>query len=400
MIVSGTRFLTTVVIGRQCGASELGVYAIGFSAVVLLVVFQESLITTPYTILSSRQSLAQRRQHAGSLLIHHACLAILATLGLAIVGVALSVSGISSQLACLAYVVAATLPFVLLREFARRYAFAQLDVSRALLIDASVAVLQLGSLVLLSLTGSLSAATAFAGVGIACAATSWVWLVSARAGFVIRWPQVIPQLGRNWPLAKWFCGTQLVEVVSQFAVYWLLSLLVSTAATGVYAACSTVVLLANPFIQGLSNVVIPESARAFAAGGGPELQRVVRKITFALGIFLSVYLLGVILLGETIVAWLYDDPAFANHGHLINVLSISTITLALGIGCGHGLKAMGHPQWNFAAGLLDLAVMLLTAVPLAWMFGMIGGAYCLLCGSVVGTATRFLAFSRLVGQVK
>src|SRR2546429_36531 len=33
-VVSGTSFLTTILIGRWCGASELGIYALGFSLLV------------------------------------------------------------------------------------------------------------------------------------------------------------------------------------------------------------------------------------------------------------------------------------------------------------------------------------------------------------------------------
>jgi len=61
---------------------------------------------------------------------------------------------------------------------------------------------------------------------------------------------------------------------------------------------------------------------------------------------------------------------------------------------------MERPQWNFNAALFDLIVMLLTAVPLAWSFGMVGGAYCLLSGSIAGTTTRYLAFRRLAGANK
>jgi O-antigen/teichoic acid export membrane protein len=205
------------------------------------------------------------------------------------------------------------------------------------------------------------------------------------------------QLAHNCSFGKWLCGSQLVAVVSNSSVYWLLSILISTTATGVYAACWTVVLLANPFILGLGNVLQPKTSQAFAAGGKGELVRLVRNVTLVLGAFLMVFGLTVFLAGEQIVAWLYDDPAFANQGHTITVLTFSMIVAALGMGYGHGLKAMERPQWSFAASLLDLTVMLLTAAPLAWSFGMVGGAYCLLCGSIAGTATRYVAFTLLAG---
>src|SRR5947209_1727352 len=48
--VSGTSFLTTVLIGRWCGAGELGAYSLGFSLLVAWAGAQESLIALPYTL--------------------------------------------------------------------------------------------------------------------------------------------------------------------------------------------------------------------------------------------------------------------------------------------------------------------------------------------------------------
>ena len=53
-VVSGTSFLTTILIGRWCGASELGVYSLGFSLLVSWGCVHQSLIALPYTIYRHR----------------------------------------------------------------------------------------------------------------------------------------------------------------------------------------------------------------------------------------------------------------------------------------------------------------------------------------------------------
>ena len=37
-VVSGTRFLTTVLIGRACAPEELGLYSLGFSVVLIVLI--------------------------------------------------------------------------------------------------------------------------------------------------------------------------------------------------------------------------------------------------------------------------------------------------------------------------------------------------------------------------
>src|ERR1051325_11854112 len=49
-VVSGTSFLTSVLIGRWAGSSQLGIYAIGLSLLISVVAVQNSLISLPYTI--------------------------------------------------------------------------------------------------------------------------------------------------------------------------------------------------------------------------------------------------------------------------------------------------------------------------------------------------------------
>src|SRR3954471_14828370 len=53
-LVSGTRFLTTIIIGRYCGAADLGTYSLAFSLLILGGCFQEAIVTTPYAVLGQR----------------------------------------------------------------------------------------------------------------------------------------------------------------------------------------------------------------------------------------------------------------------------------------------------------------------------------------------------------
>jgi O-antigen/teichoic acid export membrane protein len=397
-IVSLTRFVTTIMVGRACGADELGVYALAFSVLVLLGVIQESLITAPFTILHHSQSDAERRLHAGSVLVHYCVWAVLVAAALVGCGLVLSAEGGSSPLALLVWTLAATMPSTLLREFARRMAFARLHVGAALALDLAASVIQLGGLFLLAATGTLSAITAFGVIGVACGLPGIVWLIVTHHDFRIDWSLVTSRLGRNWTLGRWMFGSQLLAVATHYSIHWVLMVLIGATATGVYSACFSVVMLANPLVLGLTNILQPKAAQALARGGKRALVGVVRTVTWVLAAFMGAFLLLISLIGETLVAWFYNDPSFADHGHTIIILSSSMAIFALGIGYGHGLKAMERPKWTFYATALDLIVMLLTAVPLGYFFGLVGGAYCLLLGSIVATVTRYLAFRHYIRE--
>ena len=64
-VVSATSFLTTVLIARWTGPSQLGAYAIGISLVASLLAVQDSLILLPYSI-QRHHPVGTPAEHAGA----------------------------------------------------------------------------------------------------------------------------------------------------------------------------------------------------------------------------------------------------------------------------------------------------------------------------------------------
>ena len=117
--VSGTNFLTVVLVGRACGQEELGYYSLGVTILVLLVSVQESLVTAPYTVFRERLRGWRRNEYAGRVLVQQGVLALLAAVGLAAM---VGLSGVVHR--DMTLIVAAVVPLVLLRDFCRRLGFA------------------------------------------------------------------------------------------------------------------------------------------------------------------------------------------------------------------------------------------------------------------------------------
>src|SRR5947209_4562429 len=93
-VVSGTSFLTTILIGRWCGADELGIYSLGFTLLVTWGCVQESLVALPYTIRRHRLLRETQAEYAGSVLVHQGLLSALALVTLAATGAAMSWGGV------------------------------------------------------------------------------------------------------------------------------------------------------------------------------------------------------------------------------------------------------------------------------------------------------------------
>jgi O-antigen/teichoic acid export membrane protein len=393
-VVSGTSFITTIVIGRWCLPSELGIYSLGISLLVSWLAVQESVISLPYIIYRQRPVQGTPPEHAGGSLAHNALLSVLAIAVLGVTAMGLSARG--AELAAVTWALAGVVPFALLREFGRRFAFAHLKVARSLMLDLAVAVIQLAGLGWLAWTARLTATTACAAIGNACALVGGAWLYLARGNFAIRADQVWATMEKSWRVGKWLFASQLTLLVQGYITYWLLAWVAGTAATGVYAACMSVVLFSNPFTMGVSNILAPKAALALHEGGGARLQREVIRDSLLLGAAMALFCALVSLAGEDVVRLLYHGKAYEGHGHVIVVLALALLASAVGFPASNALACMERPRAIFWAGLFAVVVTVGLVYWLVVKWGLVGAAYGFLAGNVAGSVGRWIAFLALV----
>ena len=235
-IVSGASFLTTVLLGRLCGPAELGIYTMGFSILVLLYTVLQSVVAVPYTIYVQRMQGLVRRQYAGGVLVHCVILALAAMAGLAIAGGVSSLGFGPPGLAKVLWMLAVAVPFLLLRELGRRFAFAEMRMTTAFALDAIVVGLQAALLIGLACCGWLSAVTAVAAAAVGCGLVAVGWLYSARGQFVVQAAGARQAWRQNWPFSKWVLAEQSVQALNNYVMPWLLAILFGVAATGLFSA--------------------------------------------------------------------------------------------------------------------------------------------------------------------
>ena len=174
-VVSGANFLTTLILARTCSQDELGVYALAWTIVVFLAAIQGNLITVPYTVYCHRGDGQGLAEYAGSTLAHQLLTSLAAVACFLGLDVLLSLGYGPVSLRPAAWVLLCVIPFILLRDYARRFTFAHLALVTATAIDVVVAVLQLGALLALRQLGWLSAAAAYGAMGAACAVACLCW---------------------------------------------------------------------------------------------------------------------------------------------------------------------------------------------------------------------------------
>jgi O-antigen/teichoic acid export membrane protein len=397
VVVSGMRFFTTALIGRVCGPGELGVYSLGFTMLMLIAAIQESLILIPYNIFCGRVHSAGGTGYAGALLQQFFVLA--GSMALVLAGLAhfLPRLGTLAALGPVVWVLAGLLPFELLREFGRRINVAHFRMGSALLLDSTVAAIQIGGLLALMFSGRLSAAGAYLVAGFSAAVPALTWLIASRKEFAFRTAHWTSAWLRNWSFGKWVFAAAMTSMVHMYAAYWLLAILSDAAAAGIFAACQTIVLLSNPFFLGMGNYLIRRAAHALDLGGISELRQIVVQATALNGVAMGAFSMLAALFGGWLLRLIYG-PLYAGQQLTIGLLACASLASAMGMGPNHGLYALERPDVDLKANLLALAVMLVVTASLVGHFQLVGVATGLLAGNAAGTALRWAVYSRAIRE--
>lgn len=390
-VVSGTSFATTLAVGRMGGKDDLALYALGFTVLLLAQSALNALVSTPLMVFGPRLETADRRRLAGSSLLHLIVIALVASAALLAAATIVWFWLRQSDMMPLLLVLACTAPCVLLREFARRFEFAHMQFGQALALDTMVAAVQLTALAVLLSGRQHAALYGHAALGASCALAGLVWLVRNRKRFAPQVCQAFADFRRHATFGSWMLLAGVVSLANAYLMHWLLYLNVSAPATGLYAACISLVDFSNPLLLGISNYVGPRAASARAQEGAAGIGRVVARTTLLLCGITVVYGLLLTMFGDQLLTVLFGTE-YAADTWLIAAVAWGMCCTALAIPASEGLSVIERPQLTMLAGVAALAI----SVGLAWWLlptiGLLGAAVATLAGSATSMALRKTLF--------
>jgi O-antigen/teichoic acid export membrane protein len=222
--------------------------------------------------------------------------------------------------------------------------------------------------------------------------TSLCSLFLTRGRFVIRPAQAWETTNRSWSLGKWLLASQTIVSAQSYVTHWLLALSLGVTATGVYAACASVVMVANPLVIGIGNTVAPRAARALKDGGAAKLQAEAIESAFLLGAATSLVCLALLLLGERILGFLFHGDIYAHRGPVIATLGLTMVATAISLPASISLASIGQPQSVVRSGSIGLALTAALVWLLAPRYGVLGAAFGSLIGNLVNSTGLWVAF--------
>jgi O-antigen/teichoic acid export membrane protein len=397
-IASATTFATMVIIGRATSPNDLGLYSLAMSIVFIAIGIHEQIVAAPYTVYSKRHHGEALERYTGSVWFHHLAVTALGSAFLLIVIAALAVAGAEQILPGMWSLLMAG-PFMLLREWIRRFTYANLNIIPALLLDALVAVVQLGGLLLLWHFERMTIFSIFGVMSTACAIACLGWYLLAKPSAKFDSTHYWSDWTQNWSFGRWAVRSYFVASTIPFVMPWILGLSVGMSAVGVLAACNTVVNIANLFLISMDRVLVPRAAQSFAHGGRSELRRVLSAAALVILPVLGAFCVLAYLFGDQLAVFVFGMQ-FEGHGGILTTLALVTLTNGVAVIVATGLWAMDSPKINFAADLVTLVVTVAAGFTLVVPLGALGAALAMLAGTSVGCIVRVIRLHRALADDK
>jgi O-antigen/teichoic acid export membrane protein len=396
-VFSVTNFLTGVIVARSTSPGVLGLYSLGFGFVVLLTTVQTSVISVPYNVYAMRIPEEDRRAYTGSTAVHHLVLsgASVALLGAA--GFFLARGAHLPGMGAVASTLAVVIPFVLAREYGRQLLFSRLRFSSALLVDAVVAAVQLGTLLVLARSGLLSAGTVFLAMGGACAVAIAIGATRARGLFALVASRILPAFRTNWVTGRWSVAASAVIVAGAQLYPWFTATSRGAGEAGALAACLGITALVNPLLIGMGNFVAPRIMHGFAERGIEGVQRVTR-IAFAVVLAAMAIVCPLLFLAGGNLLELVYGARYGGYGFTVGLIAVAYFADWLSLPAHHALFFLDRAKVMFKGNLLVLAVTVLAGFALVARLGTGGAAMGLLVGNSLATAYKWREYRKRMGS--
>jgi O-antigen/teichoic acid export membrane protein len=393
--VSLASFTTTVIVGRFAGVTALGEYSLAFTIVLLLMMVQDCLIASPYSVLCHQLGRSAQRRFSGNLLLIGGIFTLIAAFSLLAAGqIAREMEGLE-RFDVVFRMLAVAVPAALIRELVRRMALAHLDVRAALAIDVAASMCQVGTLIAMAMMVSVTSHGALLAIAVGGSAGFGVAVLMAGREWRIARRRLLRDLGAAVRFGKWLCAARLTSVLHDYAVPWLLGMMIGLEAVGGFSAAFGLTAVGNPMLIGVLNTMAPQAARAWAKEGAHGLRQAVRQRAILLTSITVLLAAPVAIFAGEILGLVYGSEYIA-YGSVGTVLTISVVASVVGTPADFGLRALQRPAGSFVASACGLTVTVLGTLMLVPLLGVIGGACALTLGSATSSAGEWHAFRRLL----
>jgi O-antigen/teichoic acid export membrane protein len=392
-VVSLGGFVVSLALARTLAPQEYGLYSLLFLAMLQLQVVTGSLLFYPLSVRGTVLSTDERANLFGTGLVLLLAICI----------------PLSAVLATIFYtldrpeLIAPAIAWLILwqvQELLRRCLFAEMRHIGAIPGDAIRYLGQGAALLALAATGRLTLANALAvmaaasGLGIALQA----FQVSLAFNRLTDWRRTTYQC---WRIGSSSLGSNLLSTLSVQMFPWLLAVLGGTILAANFQASLNVVMVTNPVLIGLCNVIPQVVARDQRRGGAAQAWRASRGHMLLGAIPVFVYYALISAWPDAVLATLYGRSS----PYLVLSMPARMMAAAAMIGFGvemvnayvHGLE---EARLSLKINAVGLVTSILVGLPLTLAAGLNGSCVAIVAANIARSLAAYKVLTRVLTDAR
>ena len=388
-VVSGSNFLTSIMLARIIGLTEFGEYTLALTTLLLIQGVQHAAINSGMLTMGPKQRPENAPAYYGVVFVLAGVFVAFATVAVWIGAVMINGYKPDWHLGDILAPLCAAVFACLIHDFLRRYFYSKGQPRVSFVLDAIRYAVQTAVLMIfLFERWPADSATAL-----------WIMVVTSTiaaccaATFVrdLAWPpsDFRSILVRKWHFAKWMTASALLSWAATNAYVMVSGALLGAATVGGIQASQNIVGVTHLLIQGLENVVPAESARRLGTRGPAAVSAYLRQVAVKGALATALIACSFALFPQFWLTLLFGD-AFRPYANLVRWWAVWSLLYFLTLPLSSWLRTFERTRLIFFASLATSLVSVTLAYPLITSFGATGA----LAGIVVSTLVQlsFLMF--------
>ena len=391
-IVSGTNFLTGILLARFLGAHEFGRFTLAWMAILFAASLQHAVINAPMMSIGPKQSEGDAPAYYGAVFVQQAVFAVL-SFAMILAGTRVSalvfpewaVDDLALPLACVAAAFQT-------QDFLRRYFFTR---GRAAMAFSNDAVSYLGQLALLVALFLFATPSTVAVLWIIGGTSAFAVIVGVLRLGPLAWDGrgFVTTSLRHWRFSKWLAMSALLQWTSgNFFLIAAASMLGATAVGG-FRAAQNIIGVTHVLFQGLENIVPSQASRHFHDEGAAGLGAYLRRVAWYGGGVTGILVLMVAVAPGFWLRLVYGEE-FAVYAEVLFWLALCYLVFFVSLPLRSGLRALESTKPIFVSYVLATVFSLALAYPMVGWFGLNGVVLGMLLSQLIIQAVLWRALIR------
>lgn len=389
-LVSGSNFLTGILLARTLGLEGFGSFTLAWLVVLFVQGLQHAAINAPMLTLGPQQSEPDRPHYFGGVLVLQLLFAVGSVLAAIVILYGMAqfqpewdLLSLILPLGCAAFICQ-------IQDFLRRYYFTRDRPHRSLIGDVLRYGGQILGIFLLS-SGLLLSMTVQSALWVHAltAAISAGYMLANLGSLRFTTAALVKAASGHWMIGKWLTGSAILRWVSGNLFILASGGMLGVAAAGALKAAQNILGLVQILFQALENYLPVTASRHFKVGGVQALRKFLGQATLRGGVVMTTLVIGFIAFPEFWLALFYGDQ-YLEFGYVVQGFAVAYLLIYLYIPSECALRTLGRARAIFIATALASVIALASVYTLISEFGIVGA----LLGIIIVHATKLLVGSR------